>query len=353
MHRLLLLAVACLALAGCASTPAPAETSQEAPGVITDPRDTAYLANATPGSHVHDYWQGRDSVQVLDETTGGGCFQYAGDQGLMARFQPPDGNIVPQGTGVVEVLVDWQIDEDTGPSIPGVPGTSTAFTSMELWVKRAPDAEASLVAEVQDGVALRFNSTNQEDDPPHYVLSLWEFQVVAVNEGADSTSFCGTFHVQATAFRTLPLEVFPPHPDRWNGSSELPLRAIDVNVQLHTGLVVTYSCFNGCADITFGPDDGLVVPHDANEVLVTVTTDTASTPVPFALQVHGADTRAFADVVAETDEPFLQVFRVPADARGDSPYAAQSLWEFRVHMSTPMDQGAWTGSYHVTAVALK
>lgn len=353
MKSLVFLCALGVLLSGCAGR-APASSSDEpAPDVITDPNDLSYLQNATPGSHAHDYWGGRTEVDVLDLETGGGTIQYAGDHGVMASFQPPEGNIVPQGTGELEAMLDWTISERSGPLPDPLP---TKFTRIEVWVKTAIDGESRFVAVAEKGVPFRFNSTNEQDDPPHYTISLWEFDVVVWNEGGEDTTFSGTFHLVAKAFRTLPLVVFPPHPDQWNGASEIELAQFDMAVMLHTGLVVTYGCFGGCADTTFVPGDGLVVPYDTLEVLVTVTTDTASTPVPFLLQAHGSESRTLTDIPATRDEVGEQFFRIPVlqgDLYGDSPYASQSLWQFRVHMSTPMDQGAWTGTYHVTAVATK
>src|SRR5688572_16284316 len=99
------LLLASFALAGCSSSPGGADDDAPGPDVVTDPRDLT--AGTAPGSHVHDYWQGRDQVEVVKADSGGGSVSYGGDHGIVASFVPPDGNIVPQGTGVIEATLDW------------------------------------------------------------------------------------------------------------------------------------------------------------------------------------------------------------------------------------------------------
>jgi hypothetical protein len=346
-----LAALPLLVLAGCASPQGDGAAAPD-PIVVTDPRD---LANGTaPGSHIHDYWQGRDRVRVLDRETGEFAAMYSGSSnGSMAWFRPPDGSIVPQGTGVVEGVMDWTLsDPDPLRQLTGTGGSD--FTHMELWVRTAADGEARPVTRVEDGVPFRFNVTNEQDDPPHYTLSLWEFQAVAVKEGAESVSFEGRIRLKVEALRTLPLAVFPPHPDPWNGTTEIGLLAFDSSVDLHLGAAFYYSCYGGCADMTLRPDAGKVVPYDASAVQVTIATDADAVPVPLDLQWHGSDTRALQPIAPESESPGLRTYRIPVEPGvGDSPYATQSLWEFRVHMATPEGQGAWRGTYHVTAKALR
>lgn len=335
-----------LLLGGC-SEDAPEGEATDQPSVITDPRDTSYLANATPGSHIHDYWQGRDRVPVLDDETGGGTIQYTGDHGRMASFQPPDGQIVPQGAAVIEGTLSWV--EEEGPAL-----LPNEYTHVELWVKTARDAKSHFAARPDNGGSFAFNTTNEEDDPPHYVLSLWEFDLIVWNEGGEQTTFTGTFHLVVEAVRGHPLVAFPPHPDPWHGQTELGLAQHDVTVDAHVSLVVTAFCSGGCADFRFGPGPNLTVPYDASAVEVTVTTDAGAPPVPFAMEAHGADTRAMQAVPAASSSPGSYRFRMEVGpSQGDSPYASQSLWEFRVHMDTPMGQGAWKGTYHVTATAYR
>jgi hypothetical protein len=336
------LALAGLLLAGCASPPEQAVAGDE-PVVVTDPRD---LANGTaPGSHIHDYWQGRTEVDVLDVSQDIGGVSYSGsDHGVIASFQPEEGTIVPQGTGELEAVLDWQAEEGT-PLFP------TEFTRFELWVKTAADSESHAVQTAEKGVPFRFNTTNEQDDPPHYTVSLWEFSLVVYNDGGDSMTYSGGVELRVRAFRTLPLVVFPPHPDPWAGARELVLHEEDGHAE-QSGLVVTYSCTNGCLP-WFKPDNGTVVPFDASEVVLVFEPKAGATPTPVSLDVHGADSRTFHTEAGQDQAGSLR-FVIPVEpGMGDSPYARQSLWEFRIRLDTPMEQGAWQGDYHVVAKAIR
>ena len=79
----------------------------------------------------------------------------------------------------------------------------------------------------------------------------------------------------------------------------------------------------------------------------------SSTPTPVGLDVHGADSRQARTVVGEKQGSGMR-YAIPVDpGMGDSPYAAQSLWEFRFRMDTPQEQGAWKGTFHVSAKAVR
>lgn len=348
--------VAGLLLAGCS---APREETPAGPSVITDPRDLSYLANGTPGSHVHDYWQGRDQVEVLDITEsqrylGIGCIAYSGQEAPLGRNRPEDGNIVPQGTGELEILLEWSEDP---PSAPGV--MESTYTHFEFLVKTAQDSEPRQLdppRRVENGVPFRIPSTNAMDDPPHYTLSLWEFQPLVVNEDpSEGTQFCGSTRVKVTAFRTLPLEVYPPHPDPWMGADELPLLDVSQGVPIHLGLGITQFSVGGYADIVLRPDAGAVVPYNTTYVEVVLDATEASGPMPLALQAHGSSTRTFTDVEPDEQAAGHAVYRIPVgDAFvGDSPYASQSVWEFRVHPTNPDDLGPWSGEWTLAARAVR
>lgn len=346
MRGWLALSIAVL-VSGCSSA-GQDETTPDGVTVVTDPRDTAYLSNATAGSHVHDYWDGRDRAPVLDQQSNDFTVQYSGDRAPVQTFRPADGDIVPQGTAFVEGTLSWTEDDTPDPLFP------PAFTHIELWVKTSQDAEARFAANMTNGGAFRFATTNEQDDPPHYVLSLREFVAMARNPGAEETRFSGSFHLTAEAVRGHPLVVFPPHPDPWQGRTELPLNAFDMNVDAHVSAVVTAFCMGGCANVRFGPYDNVTVPFDASVVEVQVRAGPGSAPIGFTLQAHGADARSWHAVPAASSTSASWTFRMEVGpGQGDSPYASQSLWEFWVQMDTPEGQGAWKGAFNVTATALR
>lgn len=345
------LAVAVAMQAGCSEAPAEDGPVATTPPEVTDPRDFSYLGNGTPGEHVHNYWGGRDSLIILEQE---GTSRVAQSQGhaLAGEFRPEEGSIIPQGAGTIEVTADWTLHESDSP-LGGA--TKSDFDGAEIWVKTANDSEAQRVGPIEKGGNLRFNSTNEQADPPHYVLSLWRFQVVVTKADGSTTTFNGNAKMAVTAFRTLPLPVFPPHPDRWNGSTELLLSDAEHSVGYHVATPVFIQCANGCLPVVV-PDAGLVIPHDTSEVVVTAIPSQTSSPIPIGLRYHGATTYTFMEVAPDSQLPGAQTYRIPVDGSGDSPYATQSLWEFAFHFGTPeesRESGVWTGQLHVTIKAIR
>jgi hypothetical protein len=333
--------VALLLVAGCAS-PGPSDSTQDADlPTITDPRDTAYLANATPGSHVHDYWQGRNEIQVIS-TSGSlwsACYG-ACDSGMSAAHErPEEGVIVPQGTKWVNGTFNFTAHAEN---------TATTF---ELWVKTAEDSRAKLVGPLTPGVPFSIESTQDKNDPPHYVLSLWQVEVVG-KSGAEDVVFRGDYQWEITAIRGLPLVPYPPHPDRWEGRKELNLLEERREALLYYETPSSYVCYGGVAGCPgrHHLPDSVVVPFDTDRVEVRVT----STVPTFGLRFHGADTWKFQRVQSQMSG-LDQLFVIPVTgAAGDSPYAKQSLWEFWLDLDQPQPNlEAWTGTYTISVKAFK
>lgn len=316
--------------------PSPAEDGFD---VVTDPRDTAYLANATPGSHVHDYWNGRERVEVIagEGNVWSTCTGSCADGMAGAWRRPQEGVIVPQGTLWVNGTFTYTPDAE-----------START-FELWVKTAADAETARVQELVPGEPFAIEVAQDEADPPHYVLSLWQFEVVAKNV-ADEVSFRGAFTWSVEAVRGRPLVPYPPHPDRWDGATELTLLEDGADAALYYEQDGTRACYagNNCMG-DFPLPDGVVVPHDAARVEVRVSGTFLMPSVSF----HGADTWSFASVPGRLDGADT-VFDIPlGETLGDSPYASQSLWEFSVGLDQPTPTEAASGTYAITVRAFR
>lgn len=336
-------------LAGCA-TPDGGETVTTGPIVVTDPRDYSYLQNGTsPGAHVHDYWQGRSAVTVLDHASGrfsascSGCTEAM--QVLDAR--PEEGDIVPQGTAWLNVTVSWTTDDGRND-----------FGDVRLLLRPADQAEAGDAGVVQNGVTRTLNTTNPQNDPPHYVLSLWRFGVAVAPKAGDDVAFSGTMQIRVEAVRGLPLVAYPPHPDRWQGLTELPLaheeRTVDLQYQEELQGGTSTTCYGGCLG-HIGPIDGAVVPVEATQVVVTLEFEAGAIPAGVGLLYHGADTWAMAEAAGESSVPPGTVtFRIPVTGlMPDSPYAPQSLWEFRLYLDQPTPVRAWEGTYTFTAASVK
>ncbi len=330
--------------AGCADdAAAPNQAPPER--VITDPTDYSYLDNQTDGSgwHVHDYWGGADSLSVLSDQRTINSFCGGCSDGMeVALFRLPAGSVVPQGSASVNVTMTWDTEVATG------------FGPPELLVKTALDAEPVSLGPIASGETFILNSTNDANDPPHQSLSLWRFGLFLPAAG-DEMDFKGNIRVQAVANRGLEIPAFPPHPDLWKGQSELPLFSDMGVVGAAVGTDNMIMCYGGCPG-HYVPDDGALVPYNAAAVEV-VLTYLAGMPTGLNLAYHGADAW---NVTAAEPSPFdatapNQVrWVLPVDYKsGDSPYAAQSLWEFGLYMDQPASTKAYSGTYTVEAKALR
>ncbi|MFA5944146.1 MAG: hypothetical protein WC876_06745 [Candidatus Thermoplasmatota archaeon] len=334
-------------LAGCSDSTNPDAIPEADIGVITDPRDTSYLQNGSlaAGSHIHDYWGGRERVDILASTASGswscsGCTD--GMQFFSAR--PDEGLIVPQGTKWVNGTFTHRSDGED------------QFTGFELWVKTAQDSEPQLQGALQSGVPFSINTTQGENDPPHYVLSLWVFEVKAL--GGSDRHIGGEFELNAAAVRGLPLVPYPPHPDRWNGATELDLLsdsgASELTYQMEDprgGTSIT--CASGCPGRHLLPN-GTVIPFNTDRVEVRLTIGDGL-PVGLGLWFHGGDTWSETKATGELVAPGETLFTIPIEgAMADSPYAPQSLWEFQVWLDQPQPTlQAWRGEYTIEVFAFK
>ena len=338
MKKTVLLAALVLVLSGC-SAPAEDPVVEDDVNVVTDPDDYSYVEKDGAGWHVHDYWQGQDEVVVVDAQGGtlrASCQGCENGMGI-GSFRPAPEHIVPQGTAWVNVTVTLDVQDGD-------------YNHLELWAKPADADESRSFGEIPGNGTVAIPSTNDMNDPPHHVLSLWRFEIRVM--GGETVSFEGSVGLQAVAVRGLEIPPYPPHPDHWEGGTEIDLFSVEGSSLLQYETETSYSCYNGCLG-WHAPDDGVIVPHDTAEVVVRLTYG-PGLPHVLGLRYHGADTWDMRDVPGEITGPTEVTFRIPIEeTRGDSPYAKQSLWEFRVFNAQPSDVRAWSGSYTLEATAIK
>lgn len=331
-----------LLLAGCATDEpqAPADETPD-PVLVTRPDDNAALADGDMGWHLHDYWDGQERRTAVDDEIQTGGWDCDGCDFIDLRFRGQPNQIVPLGTTALEVVATWTVE---GEQVYGPP---------ELWVKRANEREPSRVGFIDNGVPLLFNATNEQADPPHQVLSRWEWFLMlpAIDNEARTA---GTFRVYAEAIRGLDIPLFPPHPDHWKGQTQLPLFEDTVGPMLQRENVQEgmRMCQHACL-ATHVPTDGTIVPWDATEIIVTLTYE-PGLPATLGVRSHGGDTWEMTAAAEEITGPLTRTFRIPVtEATGDSPYAKQSLWEIQAWIDQPLADRAFAGGYTLSAVAVK
>lgn len=333
------------ALAGCigGSPTDAAAPANDSPDVVTDPSNYSYARNASldDGGHIHDYWDGRDRITLMDRTDVVNSLWLTSD--LIHPFRPPGGHVVPQGTATVEVTISWETSAISHHLPP------------QLWIKTAADDEAWHRADLEDGRTYEVPSSMERNDLAHQQLSAWSFQFRVPNPNEpvpyEPLIFNGTVSIHVEAIRGLELPVFPGHPDPWNGSDRLPLLETTID-RFFTGNI---GCYWGCQDMVHEPANGSIVPFDADVVEVVMeSNETVPFPTRFGLAYHGAETRNFTRIQPDEDDGTRKVYRIPVrSGMGDGPYALQSQWRFMPYISEPVEDGATRDRYDLSARALK
>ncbi len=342
-HPLLALVVSTALLAGCTSS---SPDEQDGVSVITDPNDFSYLNDTRPDqrAHVHDYWNGAQVLEILDQSVRSGTECITDEGCIVARFTPPAKSIIPLGTKQVELVIDWT---DSPQAI---------YERPELWVKTAADRDLQSIGEVSSGDVILLDVDNDQNDIPHQRLSAWRFAFfVHSYEGQYLRTDGMEINLQVRAFRGLEIPAFPGHPDLWGNQTSLsliegrdwftPARLIGHGADDST----TYG--TGSAHFPFAPDNQTIVPFNAQAIEVVMEYDW-DTPHGLELYYHGADTWNWTLAPVESDDGSVRVHRIPVGAAGDSPYSTQSLWEFwlRADGGAPLlGDGVHRGATSVTA----
>lgn len=242
--RTLAVALLCLApLAGCvADEPADAALGldnatgiPQAPPAPPDNRTGTFNAfeetNRTEEgvggmTHDHDYWLGRDRAVVLDRVVE--LAEYPASEGNAVEFGLPVGQTVYEGTAAVEVLVTAPMrhvcqftfytngqpvctDRNVfGEDQPAGRVPDPAPPTLTLWYQHAASSEWEEAGPLAWDAVLSIPVAPDETDMPHSLASLWRFRIVGSQAGADATS---TFKLVATAVRGTEIVEWPGHPD--------------------------------------------------------------------------------------------------------------------------------------------
>lgn len=302
--------------------------------------------------HLHDYWGGSHRLTVADtDVAAPGYLWFGGTPISVATLRPEPGKVVPQGTGWVNVTVSWTEDSMAVPP--------NRYQNPQLFVKTAADADVVLRANLTTNpqtVALPLNLSNA--DLPHQILSAWQFDLYlaptplpASTPLADSeAAFTGNVHFLVTADRTLPIPLFPGHPDQWHNQTAIALFKGGGHV-FYDGDPTTgnWRCYGGCP-VIYHPDSGVIVPVDASRVTIKLGLSGTS-PTKLGIKFHGADSRDFATATLTSDTPTLRTYDVEVAGGGDGAYAKQSQWEIVPYIEGPKENGIVNEDYTIEAVA--
>ena len=317
MLNLLALPLALLLLAGCASGPSDVPPEESAI-VVQAPDDYSYLGQDDPWSrpHLHDYWGGKTQHTLMSFTDTWHGDVYLAPLGYFTNgYYPEDGRVVPQGTGHLSLNITFAPEPGDRHGVPA------------LWYRSPAMADFSEAIPL-DSPAVLIPVGPDEADLPHNSLSGWLFKVGMQADSTGVMRFTGAMRMEVVALRERDIPVFPGHPDLWQRRSEIELFSGKGTTSAQTGpsgLCTPLPPEMGCPT-RWRPADGSIVPYDASYIEVRL--DVSLSPRGLALAYHGADTRALTILEPAEQAGTVQVYQVPVQGNGDSPYARQSLWEF-------------------------
>lgn len=361
----LALALVLVPLAGCVEDPAPAASLDLAPAAdpsVDVPRDDLSAFRETNRTesgiggmaHDHDYWKGRDRVDLLSRRVGISPFPLLGRDdavGSQSGDRAPDyPGLVYEGTATVEVVVKEPLLRAGAAPVP-----HAAPPPLKLLYLTAADGATMW----RDGGVLAYGTPTvipvrpEEVDMPHSLASLWLFRL----EAAGSHSFSVNLTVTIVHGDDVPM--WPGHPDFYGESRQrLVMDADGSTREPGLGESLVRDAFYDYVH----PDRLISWGTTKLDVFVNVTRVSGpggapADPLSLYLRVRNATSQAddvygFDDLESGAKRSFR--FEVPVDANGmDSPYAPSSRWGFAMgafYMAFS-DSAPYELDYHLTVIA--
>lgn len=339
-----LLAASLLLLAGCAQPAAEEVPVEDADVDASAPSAGRAAARAAAGNatdlghmpHLHDYWADRDRVtlfdDVIDPAANGDPFQnlvplLVEKEAKAGRvvWRLPDGAIVYEGTGSMEITASWDNPLVTSLALEYASGASREFSAP------LPLAHGgTLTLPVEPGMT----------DMPHMSTSRWVF---AWEGGEAPSAALGPFRVKIVIVRVDDVMLFPGHPKLFNGATEKVLEDAE-----HAHEEVSYAkrVPNLATQGEFGEKTvhpSKIVPMETQAMRVEVTIlDATATPgqvTDVRFFYHGADTTFLGHpYVIPLEGDFASgslVYQFPVTMdETDTPYGEESQWVFFVEPVT-------------------
>lgn len=311
------------------STPPPTPTTAgRAPPGPSQPAAPATPTSTGAAPHAHDYWAGRERVLLMDEDVrvtpaDRSAIAAAGadrEAALGAKdFVLPEGAIVFEGTGRLLLTPSW-----SDPTITGM--------ALRYHGAGAPELGEALPA--TSGETLAIDVAAAMTDPPHSPSSRWLFRLLPTSDATVGLGE-GVVHVRIEIEKMRDIQLFPAHPDQFNGSASITLLEAEGEVERNGALTTVFdSGLEGKrADLGFQPS--VPVPMEAGAIYVRFTlgeafsTDPTQDPSEIVLRYHGADSTALKEAELVGREGKESLYRiVPTATEGDGYYATESQWRF-------------------------
>ena len=348
MRRYAPLLALALLLAGCAAddaAPADAPADGESDAVAVegasaaappvDDGTTTMEADVGHQPHIHDYWQGRERVTLFEgvvepDTSENGIFLTLANAFFTREARVgatpwllPDGSIVFEGTGSIEFTV--QLNDP-------------ATTSVAMSYKHANTPEYAEFVSLVAGQPFALPVTPEMADMPHSATSRWGFFFQPEAPGA----MLGPFDLKIDVVKMHDIDLFPGHPDLWDGRDERVL--MDGHHRTEKFSYATRGAYlleNGdFGEPEFAPEK--IVPMETTrirvEAVITGTEATAGEVTEARFFYRGADTTQLQSGGAPVEGSWAEkrlVWEVEVTMEmADSPYASASQWRFMVEPAT-------------------
>ena len=336
------------AFAGCVGNdqPAPADaaamaTNESALGNVTvDDGTTEMDMDVGHMPHLHDYWLGKERVTVMDEDVEVDQFRalqmtfintfFLGTPGVGgAFFGLPEGGLVYEGTGKMEIVASW--------TDPTVTGAGLRY--------RTPASESfSEVLPLTQGQPLTIDITPEMTDMPHDKESRWLFVLVPASTGQ---AIVGNVHFKIDIVRMRDITLFPGHPELFGGAHTLTLfEGAAKSSQQNWATMIAGAATQNQAES--GVRSAKVVPMETMSMTANVTVTSATTNigevsnVSFLYKAAGSFGYTRAQMLSGDPATGVYQFGWPVEmSQTDSPYAKLSQWAFDMRVQTDPAGMGW------------
>lgn len=291
-------------------------------------------------AHMHDYWQGRERITLLNDDVSVDAPNAIGFTFFdVLRGTPgvggsvvnlPDEAIVYEGTGKMEFTITW-----TDPTITG----------MGLSYKTAASPSYGAPKDMKSGAPVSIDVAPDMTDMPHEKTSRWGFLLTPDQAGQ---VIFGKFHIKIDIIRMRDITLFPGHPELFHGLHTLELWKGAASSSQTTFVT------QGVNAVTKSPgqDDTLqskaVVPMEARSMTANVTVKSVNNDIGkmtnLTFLVKPANSNRYADAKLISVDAATNTYRYAwlVDMRmTDSPYAKESMWRFDVQVDTDPSSGTF------------
>lgn len=289
--------------------------------------------------HLHDYWQGKERMNIMDADVQVDQFDaiaftffntFRGTPGVGGTlFRLPEGSLVFEGTGKMEIVPSWSDATVTGAALRYRSPASESFSEPLPLVQGQP-----LVIDI----------TPEMTDMPHDKESRWIFLLVPAQAGQ---AIVGKVHMRIDIVRVRDIALFPGHPELFHGEHTLTLFE-GVASSSSQNFATRIAGFATDNEMESGVRSSKVVPMETLTMTanVTITSSTSNvgevSNVTFLYKPAGSWRHRAAQVLAADATTGAYQFAWPVEmSETDSPYAKTSQWTFDLRIQTDPAGMGW------------